>query len=114
MALKLDSVPVPATLRQLHEREGGGELEMYAVARPGGYLRLTVGEELTGPEGERVTHISVSFALSNQPDARSTRRPSDKELREVRANFDFMGTFEEDNSASDAGDLVRHLWASGK
>jgi hypothetical protein len=114
MSLKLDAVPVPASLRKRHERKGGAELEMYSVARLDGFLCLTVGEELAGKKGARVTHISVSFAESNQPDAPPTRRPSDKELREVRANFAYVGTFEEDNSASDAGGLVRHLWTEGK
>ena len=114
MPLKLDAVPVPSTLRKLHERKGGAELEMYSVARPEGFLRLTVGQERAGRNGERVTHLSISFALSSQPDAPPTRRPSDKELREVRANFAYMGTFEEDNSEADAGGLVRHLWTEGK
>src|SRR5204862_1268295 len=109
MPLKLDAVPVPSTLRKRHERKGGAELDMYCVARLDGFLRLTVGDEPAGKKGSRVTHISVSFAQSSQPDALSTRRPSDKELREVRANFSYIGTFEEDNSASDAGGLVRHL-----
>ena len=114
MPLKLDAVAVPATIRKRHERKGGAELEMYSVARLDGFLCLTVGEEPAGKTGERVTHISVSFAQSCQPDAPPMRRPNDKELREVRANFSYIGTFEEDNSASDAGGLVRHLWAEGK
>ena len=114
MPLKLDAVPVPATLRKRHERKGGAELDMYSVARRDGFLRLTVGEEPAGKKGARVTHISVSFALSSDPDTPPTRRPSDKEMREVRAHFSYIGTFEEDNSESDAGGLVRHLWAEGK
>lgn len=114
MSLKLDIVPVPGSYRKRHERKGGAELEMYSVARLDGFLRLTVGAEPAGKRGASVTHISVSFAESSQPDAPPTRRPSDKELREVRAHFSFLGTFEEDNSKSDAGGLVRHLWAEGK
>jgi hypothetical protein len=87
---------------------------MYSVARLDGFLRLTVGDEQAGKKGERVTHISVSFALSSQPDAPPTRPPSDKELREVRATISYIGTFEEDNSESDAGGLVRHVWAHGR
>jgi hypothetical protein len=87
---------------------------MYSVARLDGFLRLTVSDEPADKKGARVMHISVSFALSSQPDAPPTRRPSDKELREVRATFSYIGTFEEDNSESDAGGLVRHLWARGK
>jgi hypothetical protein len=59
-------------------------------------------------------HISVSFALSSDPDASPTRRPSDKELREVRAHFSSIGTFDEDNSESAAGGFVRHLWGERK
>jgi hypothetical protein len=87
---------------------------MYSVAQRDGFLRLTVGVEQAGKKGSRETHISVSFALSSDPDAPPTRRPSDRELREVRAHFSHIGTFEEDNSESDAGDLVRHLWGEGK
>jgi len=115
MSLKLDAVPVPASFRKRHERQGGAELEMYSVARLDGFLRLTVGAEPAGKKKSAlVTHLAVSFAQSSDPDAPATRRPSDKELREVRAHFAFMGTFEEDNSASDAGGLVRHLWGEGK
>ena len=114
MPLKLDGVPVPASFRKRHERNGGAELDMYSVSRLNGFLRLTVGAEQAGKKGERITHISVSFALSSHPDAPPTRRPSDKELREVRAHFSSIGTFEEDNSESDAGGLVRHLWGEGK
>ena len=114
MPLKLDAVPVPASFRKRHERKGGAELDMYSVARRDGFLRLTVGAEQAGKKGERVTHISVSFALSSDPDAPPTRRPSDKEMREVRAHFSDLGTLEEDNSASDAGGFVRHLWGDGK
>ena len=115
MALKLDAVPVPASVRKRHERQGGAELDMYSVAQRDGFLRLAVGAEQAGKKGTRVTHISVSFALSSDPDAPPTRRPSDKELREVRAHFaSIFGTFEEDNSESDAGGLVRHLWGEGK
>jgi hypothetical protein len=114
MPLKLDAVPVPASFRKRHERKGGAELDMYSVAQRDGFLRLTVGVEQAGKKGARVTHISVSFALSCDPDAPPTRRPSDKELREVRAHFSYIGTLEEDNSESDAGGLVRHLWGEGK
>lgn len=114
MSLKLDAVPVPVSLRKRHERQGGAELEMYSIARRDGFLRLTIGVEPAGRKGARVTHLSVSFAQSSDPDAPPTRRPSDKELREVRAHFSDMGTFEEDNSASNAGGLVRHLWGEEK
>jgi hypothetical protein len=114
MPLKLDAVPVPAAFRKRHERRGGAELDMYSVARRDGFLRLTVSEEPAGKKGSRLTHISVSFAQSSDPDAPTTRRPSDKELREVRAHFSYLGTFEEDNSESDAGGLVRHLWGKEK
>jgi|GEM_PF-5871750 len=114
MSLKLDAVSVPASLRKRHERKGGAELEMYSVAQLDGFLRLTIGAEPACKKGASVTHISVSFAESSLPDALPTRRPSDKELRGVRAHFSFMGTFEEDNSKSDAGGLVRHLWVEGK
>jgi hypothetical protein len=83
---------------------------MYSVVRLDGCLRLTVGEEQASKKASRLTHISVSFAVSDHPDAPLTRRPNDKELREVRAHFSYIGTFEEDNSDSDAGGLVRHLW----
>ena len=114
MPLKLDAVPVPATFRKRHERKGGADLDMYSVARLDGFLRLTVGAEPASKKGALVTHISVSFAPSSDPDAPPTRRPSDKELREVRAHFAYIGTFEEDNSDSEAGGLVRHLWGEGK
>ena len=114
MQLKLESVPVPASLRKRHERQGGTDLDMYCVARLNGFLRLTVGEERAARKGETVTHISVSFAESSHPDAQPSRRPSDKELREVRAHFSSSGTLEEDNSKSDASGLVRHLWSEGK
>jgi len=114
MPLKLDTVPVPASFRKRHERRGGAELDMYSVARLDGFLRLTVGTEPADKKGTQVTHISVSFAQSGDPDAPPTRRPSDKELREVRAQFAYIGTFEEDNSKSDAGGLVRHLWGEDK
>lgn len=114
MPLKLDTVPVPASVRRRHERKGGAELDMYSVARLDGFLHLTVGVERAGKKDDRVTHISVSFAQSGHPDAPLTRRPSDKELREVRAHFAYLGTFEEDNSESDAGGQVRHLWGEGK
>lgn len=86
---------------------------MYSVALRDGFLRLTVGVEPADKKGARVTHIAVSFALNSQPDAPPTRRPNDKELREVRAHFSYLGTFEEDNSKSDAGGLVRNLWGEG-
>jgi hypothetical protein len=114
MSLKLDAVPVPESFRKRHERNGGAELEMYSVARLQGFLCLTIGEEQTATKGVNVTHISVSFAQSSEPEAPPTRRPSDKELREVRAQFAYMGTLEEDNSKCDAGGLVRHLWGEGK
>lgn len=115
MSLKLDCVPVPEAARKRHERQGGAELEMFSVAGRDGFLRLTVGTETAGKKGSpRVTHISVSFAQSNDADAAPTRRPSDKELREVRAQFAYMGTLEEDNSQSEAGGMVRHLWGEGQ
>ncbi len=114
MSLKLDPLPVPAAFRKRHERQGGAELDMYSVSRLDGFLHLTVGAEPAGKKRACVTHIAVSFAQNNQPDAPPTRRPSDKELREVRAHFAYIGTFEEDNSDSDAGGLVRHLWGEGK
>ena len=49
MSLKLDAVPVPASFRKRHERQGGAELEMYSVARLDGFLRLTVGAEPGAP-----------------------------------------------------------------
>ena len=114
MPLILDAVPVPASVRKRHERQGGAELDMYSIARPDGFLRLTVGVEPATKKGQRVTHVSVSFSPSSDPDTSPTRRPSDKELREVRGHFSYLGTFEEDNSDSDAGGLVRHLWGEGK
>ncbi len=114
MSLKLDSVLVPESFRKRHERKGGAELEMYAVSLRDGFLRLTVGTERAGKKDETITHISVSFAPNSHPDTPPTRRPSDKELREVRTHFSDLGMFEEDNSKSDAGGLVRHLWSEGK
>ena len=73
MSLKLDCVPVPAAFRKRHERAGGAELEMFSVAGRDGFLRLTVGTETAGKKGARVTHISVSFAQSSDPDALSRR-----------------------------------------
>ncbi|MCY2962307.1 MAG: hypothetical protein NT069_01415 [Planctomycetota bacterium] len=112
MSLKLEAVPVSAELLTIHERAGGGELEMYAVARPKGYLRLTVADESAGKEGGRRTHITVSFAAKTDPATLPSRRPNDKELREILAHFAYMGTFEEDNSLTEAGGLVRHLWSA--
>ncbi|MBS0263528.1 MAG: hypothetical protein JSS02_16425 [Planctomycetes bacterium] len=111
MSLKLEPVSVPAEVLALHEQAGGAELEMFAVARRDGFLRLTVGTEMSDTHEGRVTHISVSFAASSDPHEAPTRRPNDKELREVRAHFADLGTFEEDNSRSDARGLVRHLWS---
>ena len=114
MSLKLDTVPVPESFRKRHERQGGAELDMYAVAQRDGFLRLTVSEDPASIKGDLVMHIAVSFTLSNDPEASPTRRPSDKELREVRSHFAYVGTLEEDNSDSDAGGLVRNLWGEGK
>ena len=114
MLLKLDAVPVPDSLRKSPEQRGGAELDMYSVALPGGFLRLTVSADPASTQGELVMHIAVSFTQSSQPDAPLTRRPSDKELREVRARFSSIGTLEEDNSDTDAGGLVRNLWGEGK
>lgn len=114
MPLKLDAIPVPTAVRKRHERKGGAELDMYSVARPDGFLRITVSADPASKKGELVMHIAVTFTQSSQPDAPLTRRPNDKELREVRAQFASIGTWEEDNSDSDSGSLVRNLWGEQK
>ena len=113
MPLKLDAVLVPASFRKRHERKGGAELDMYSVARATAFcVSQSAG---SGQQEGRARHAYLRALRADQPARRTpTRRPSDKELREVRAHFSDLGTLEEDNSASDAGGFVRHLWGEGK
>ena len=79
MSLKLESVPVPPAPQTSRAKRGGGTRNVFR--RSSTAFCASRSARAGRQKGDRVTHISVSFAESSQPGALPTRRPSDKELR---------------------------------
>ena len=97
---------VPRELKRDHRKKGGKSLRRWVCHLNRGVIRVMVGWEPAGDNGEFVWHVSVSVAETDSVMSPPIRKPSDVECE---AGCELVTT-KRQWTECDNGTMVRHFF----